>query len=381
MGRYLSRLLAAWDGLDAARAHQFVICAHAAPALPSTPHLHVAVAVTPGSGGTAWEQWALPGLVREVQPDVLFAPGYTAPLRGSVPLVLTVHDVSYFAHPEWFSWREGTRRRFITRRAAARAARVLTLTQFSKDELVRHLRVPAARVQVIPLGPSGLGPAAPNAAREPLVLYVGSLLARRHVGELVAGFGRLAQRHPDLQLVIAGDARGVGGDELDAQIRHAGVADRVTVTGFVTDTVLARLYQRAAAFAFLSSYEGFGLTPLDAIAAGVPPVVLDTPTAREVYGPAAHYVPRPEPALVETALDRVLFDGPVRAGLLTAGPAVLERYQLDDHRRAPRSTRSRRPRARCRASRWSSSRSTPPGTSATACGPCTTRRRAWPTTS
>ena len=335
VGRYLSQLLMAWDGQEAAREHQFVVCAHATPALPSTPHLHVSTIVKPGSGGTAWEQLVLPGLVRDANPDVLFAPGYTAPVRGGVPLVLAVHDVSYFAHPEWFSWREGTRRRFITRRAAARAARVLTLTQFSKDELVRHVRVPPSRVQVIPLGPSGLGSAAPGAtAREPLVLFVGSILARRHVAELVAGFGRLAQRHPDLQLIIAGDARGVGRHELGERIRHAGVSDRVTVAGFVTDDALAALYARASAFAFLSSYEGFGLTPLDAIAAGVPPVVLDTSTAREVYGSAAHYVARADPALVEAALDRVLFDGPTRAALAEAGPAVLARYSWDRTARA-----------------------------------------------
>jgi glycosyltransferase involved in cell wall biosynthesis len=86
------------------------------------------------------------------------------------------------------------------------------------------------------------------------------------------------------------------------------------------------LYQRASGFAFLSSYEGFGLTPLDAIAAGVPPVVLDTPTAREVYGPAALYVPGPEPALIEAALDRVLFDPRCRASILAAAPGILERY-------------------------------------------------------
>jgi glycosyltransferase involved in cell wall biosynthesis len=327
VGRYLSQLLVAWDGLEAARRHEFVVCAHAVPALPSTPHLHVSAAVRHGSGGTVWEQLVLPRLIRQAKPDVLFAPGYTAPLRGSTPLVLAIHDVSFFAHPEWFSWREGTRRRFVTRRSAARAARVLTLTQFSKYELVRHVHVPPNRVRVIPLGPSGLGGMPSGAAtREPLILYVGSILARRHVAELVAGFGRLAQRHPDVRLVIAGDMRGVARNQLDAQIRHAGVSDRVTVTGFVTDAELAGLYQRASAFAFLSSYEGFGLTPLDAIAAGVPPVVLDTPTAREVYGPAALYVPHPEAPLVEAALDRVLFDGPARASILAAAPTVLKRY-------------------------------------------------------
>jgi glycosyltransferase involved in cell wall biosynthesis len=335
VGRYLSQLLTAWDGLEGARGHHFVICAHATPSLPATPHLQVSTTLKPGGGGTAWEQLALPGLLREVKPDVVFAPGYTAPLHGPGPLVLTVHDVSFFAHPEWFSWREGVRRRFVTRRAAARASRVLTLTAFSKDELVRRVGVPADRIDVIPLGPSGLDLASPStAAREPLVLYVGSILARRHVGDLVAGFGRLARRHPELRLVIAGDARGVGREELTGQIRHAGVSDRVAVTGFVTDTELAALYRRASAFAFLSSYEGFGLTPLDAIAAGVPPVVLETPTAREVYGPAAHYVPRADAALVETALEAVLFDGPLRAALLAAGPRVLERYSWDGTGRA-----------------------------------------------
>jgi len=326
VGRYLSRLLTAWDGLEAARAHQFVICAHAAPTLPSTPHLQVSTAVKPGLGGTAWEQLVLPGLVRAAKPDVFFAPGYTAPLRGTIPLVLAIHDASFFAHPEWFSWREGIRRRFVTRKAAARASRVLTLTEFSRDELVRHVGLPTSRLEVISLGPSGLAVQTPAQAREPMILYVGSILARRHVADLVAGFGRLAQRHRNLRLVIAGDARGVRRDELEKQIRHAGVSDRVTVTGFVNDAELADLYRRASAFAFLSSYEGFGLTPLDAIAAGVPPVVLDTPTAREVYGPAAHYVPRPDPALVEDALDCVLFDASVRAALLAAGPTVLGRY-------------------------------------------------------
>jgi glycosyltransferase involved in cell wall biosynthesis len=334
VGRYVSQLLAAWDALEAAQAHQFVICAHAMPSLPPTPHLRVSTAIKPGAGGTAWEQLALPGLVRDAKPDVVFAPGYTAPLRGPTPLVLTVHDVSFFAHPEWFSWREGARRRFITRRAAARASRVLTLTAFSKDELVRRVHVPADHIDVIPLGPSGLDLGSPRAPREPLVLYVGSVLARRHVGELVAGFARVAGRRPELRLVIAGDARGVGRDELTRQIRHAGVSDRVTVTGFVTDAELAALYRRASAFAFLSSYEGFGLTPLDAIAAGVPPVVLDTPTAREVYGPAAHYVPRADAALVEGALEAVLFDDAVRSALVAAGPHVLERYSWEATGRA-----------------------------------------------
>ena len=73
--------------------------------------------------------------------DVFFAPGYTAPLTVAAPLVLTIHDVSFFAHPEWFSFREGVRRRLLTAWSARRARTVITDTEFSKSEIARHIGV------------------------------------------------------------------------------------------------------------------------------------------------------------------------------------------------------------------------------------------------
>lgn len=329
VGRYLAELLKAWNDLPEAQAHEFVVCTQAPVTLPALPHLRLSTQVAPGAGGTWWEQTALPRVLRAVAPDVVFAPAYTAPLRCRVPVVLTVHDVSFCAHPEWFSWREGTRRRTLTGRAARRAARVLTDSQFSRDEIVQRLGVDAARVQVIYLGPSGLAPRVPRAigaAPGHLVLFVGSILARRHVPDLVEGFARLARRRPDVHLAIVGEARGLPAVDIAAHVRASGVQDRIQLRGFVSDDELASLYGTAAAFAFLSSYEGFGLTPLDAIESGVPPVVLDTPVAREIYGAAAHYVATPEPAVVEAALERVLFDARERTRLAEAGPARLARY-------------------------------------------------------
>ena len=86
------------------------------------------------------------------RPDVLFAPGYTAPLTAPAPMVLTIHDVSFFAHPEWFSCREGTRRRLLTAWSARRARVVLTDSVFSKSEIVATHRARGTRVRVIPLG-------------------------------------------------------------------------------------------------------------------------------------------------------------------------------------------------------------------------------------
>lgn len=327
VGRYVAELFKAWNELPDAREHEFVLLAHKPVPLPALPRLRIATQVQPGAGGTVWEQLVLPGLVRQARADVLFAPAYTAPLRSPVPVVVTVHDVSFCAHPEWFSWREGLRRRLLTRRSAHAARRVVTVSQFSRDEIVRLLGVAPSHVQVIHSGPSALIPTpGHDSSGRRLILYVGSVLARRHVLELVDGFARLARRRPDLHLAIVGDPRGVPPIDVAGHVRAAGLDSLVTVRGYVTDAELAALYGEAAAFAFLSSYEGFGLTPLDAIAAGIPTVVLDTPVAREIYGDAAHRVARPEPALVEAALERVLFDSAERARLADAWRAMAGRY-------------------------------------------------------
>jgi len=326
VGRYLSQILSAWSTLPGAGAHEFILCSPSAQPLTSWAGLKISQVTAPGRG-TLWEQFALPRLITQARADVLFAPAYTAPLMCRIPTVLTVHDVSFAAHPEWFSWREGFRRRLITRASARRAARVLTQSDFTKREAVRHLGLDESKVDVIYLGTTTMRT---QAAREPLVLYVGSIFNRRHVPELIAGFSRLAVRHPAVRLDIVGDNRTAPSIDVDALVARSGMADRIRVRAYVSDAELASLYARASAFAFLSEYEGFGLTPVEAMAAGIPAVVLDTDVAREIYGPAAEYVERPDPALIATALERALLDQTARGRLIDAGTTQVERYSWSE---------------------------------------------------
>jgi len=330
VGRYLLELLRAWSDLPEAAEHEFILCA---PRQPPVSGLRISTMTETGGrlprasgasrGGTLWEQRTLPRLAARAAADVLFAPAYTSPIRCPVPVVLTIHDVSFAAHPEWFSWREGFRRRTLARMSARRAARVIADSEFSKREIAARLGVDPARIDMIHLGAPAPPPPAP---REPLVLYVGSIFNRRHLPVLVDGFSRVAARHPALRLEIVGDNRTHPPLDIDGAIARSAVADRIRVRPYVPDDELAALYARASAFAFLSEYEGFGLTPLEAMAAGVPIVVLDTDVAREIYGPAAEYVARPEPMLVASALERVLSDDAARARLVGAAAVQLRRY-------------------------------------------------------
>ena len=339
VGRYLGELLAHWATEPAAAGHEFVLFADRPLALPppagregALPAGLAVTSVVSLGDGTMWEQFTLPALVRESGAAVLFSPGYTAPLRLPIPRVVAIHDVSFAVHPEWFSWREGARRRTITRMTAERAARVLTISEFSKREIVTHLGVSADKVSVIYPGLTRLpaSPAMPHDPRptthSPCVLFVGSIFNRRHVPDLIAGFGRLAATYPDITLEIVGDNRSSPRQDLVALAQRSGAADRIHARAYVDDGELANLYRRARAFAFLSDYEGFGLTPLEALGQGVPIAVLDTPVAREVYGDAAIRIARPEPALIASALQTLLFDEAARERQLGAAIPVLARY-------------------------------------------------------
>jgi glycosyltransferase involved in cell wall biosynthesis len=363
VGRYLGGLLAGWAIDPRARAHEFLLYAPGPVSAPLDGRRFPTRTVS-GAGGSWWEQAQVPPAVAADHLDVWFAPAYSAPLRLTVPIVVAIHDLSFVAHPEWFRVREGARRRWLTNQSASRAASVITISEFSKRELVDRLKVPVEKIRVIPpgvgagglglgagdsglgAGDSGLGagdwglgagdcvlaagsgPTSPQSqAPSPYrVLFVGSIFNRRHVTDLIRGFAPIARAHPDVSLDIVGDNRSFPREDLRQTIAAEQIEAQVRWHEYVSDQQLAAMYAAARAFAFLSEYEGLGLTPLEALAAGVPPLLLDTAVARESCGAAALYVPVHDLAATTRGLESLLFDDTTRRQILSAAPAELAKY-------------------------------------------------------
>jgi glycosyltransferase involved in cell wall biosynthesis len=380
VGRYLGELLRRWTVRSDAGARRLVLYA------PEKLRVGFAegavdIRVLPGGRGTWWEQTALGHAVRRDKPDVFFAPAYTAPLGTGTPLAVTIHDISFIAHPEWFRPRERWRRRVLTTRAARTASVVFTDSEFSRREIEQRLKVPPSRLQVIPPGvlspirdwrvtdrepraasreseaenvesraasreleaenvqsraasresqaENGESRAASREPRAPLVLFVGSLFNRRRLPDLIHAFARATADRPDARLAIVGADRTWPRQDLHAVAASAGVGHRTDIADYLPGEDLAKLYTQASVFAFLSEYEGFGLTPLEALAADVPIVTLDTPVAREVYGPSAEYVARGDIDGTAAALRRFLESPAAARNQLAHASAVLARYSWD----------------------------------------------------
>lgn len=325
VGRYLSEVLRVWAA-DPENVRVTLIVPDspdpAARTIGGSLEWHVAAS---SSRGTRWEQTRLPRAIAAIRPDVVLAPGYTAPLLTRTPMAVVIYDVSFFARPEWFSTREGLRRRILTTAGARRARAVVTISEFSRSEIVRYLGVSRDRITIAPPGSPPLTPD-DGRARPPVVFYAGSLFNRRHPEDMLAAFRLVRDQLPEARLVLAGENRTHPRVDLAALSTSLGLADAVEWHDYVDDATLTALYAQAGVFLFLSDYEGFGITPLEALAHHVPPVVLDLPISREVYGDGAVRVPLDRRAIADAIL-LLLRDPSARTRVLTAGKDRLAHYQ------------------------------------------------------
>jgi glycosyltransferase involved in cell wall biosynthesis len=277
-----------------------------------------------------WTLMGLPRAATRAGVNLIHAPAYTAPFWAGVPVVLTIHDVSYERHPEWYPYRRDWMRRTFYRRSARAARHILTDSEFSASEIAAAYRIPAARMTVVPLGVSSrsFGPTDDSAACDlptevatPFLLHVGDLHERRNLGMIVEAMFE-ARRHfgsaAALSLVLAGVDRGVG-DALCALAEEQGARDAVVQLGPVDEPLLRGLYHGATALVYPSLYEGFGLPLLEAMASGTPVIASRAASIPEVVGDAGMLIDPDDGPGWADAIVKVVNDEHLREQLRTRG--------------------------------------------------------------
>jgi glycosyltransferase involved in cell wall biosynthesis len=213
------------------------------------------------------------------RPDLLHVQ-YTAPLGCPVPVVVSVHDVSFLENPEFFPAARAIQLRWTVARTVRMAAAILTVSEFSRNAISKAFHLDPARITVAPNAASPCfrpinRQAAVNWVRSryridaPFILTVGDLQPRKNQIGLVRAFADMVRAHPEVRhhVVLAGKDTWHG-SEVRKAAAASGVADRIHFTGFVTDQDLLQLYNACELFVFPSFYEGFGLPVLEAMACG-----------------------------------------------------------------------------------------------------------------
>ncbi len=321
---YLRNLLAALAGIDTANRY-FVFTNKETgndlvPAQENFVHCPQAVNATSRPARIIWEQTLLPIACLRNRIDVLFNPGFTAPIFASCPRVTVFHDLQHKRHPEHFRGFDLPFWRFLLWAAIRRSRNVVAVSQATADDLKLFYRVPDKRITIVPHGVEAeFFAIAKTRATDSFLLCVSTLHPHKNLARLVRAFAAFERKEPGFKLIIAG-MRGHFAEELEGIIAAANLKESVTLTGWVPREDLYDLYRRAHAFVYPSTFEGFGMPVLEAMAAGVPVACSDIPPLREIAGKAAIFFNPGEEAGLEFALSEISIDRALRSRLAKAGP-------------------------------------------------------------
>lgn len=280
---------------------------------------------------TVRELLSIPVALARARVDLFHAPHYVVSPLTQCPFVVTIHDCIHLRFPQYLPNQLAPRyARTMMQTSARRSRRVLTVSQASKQDIVHYLRVPPDKVEVIYNALDerlATPPTKEEMARvrdryqldSPFILYTGNIKPHKNVDRLIEAYALLRKQGVvDAKLLIIGDEVSKYPNLRRLVHRHQ-LHPYVRFFGFVSDEMLATLYRLATVFVFPSLYEGFGLPPLEAMAAGTPVITSNVSSLPEVVGDAALLIDPMDPQSIADAMARVIGDHQLREELVRRG--------------------------------------------------------------
>ena len=330
IGTYIRNLLQQLARLDQETEFVLICRGEDSTALTALGENFRAVPETSASYSVS-EQLKIPIALRREGVTLFHAPHYVLPPLVRCPSIVTIHDCIHLMFPQYLPSRFAlTYARASIGIAARRATRVLTVSDSSKRDILRHVDISPQKIDVIHNAYDerfGVEPAEEDVARvreryqlhDQFVLYAGNVKPHKNLGRLIQAFHLVRQRGLDhLKLVMIGDEisryaalrRAVHQHQLHKYVRFL---------GYLPQETLAVMYRLAGVFVFPSLYEGFGLPPLEAMASGAPVVTSNVSSLPEVTGDAALLVDPYDPEAIAEGIHRVLTDEALRRNLCSRG--------------------------------------------------------------
>lgn len=302
----------------------------------------------PTTSKFVWNFWTLPAYLRKHPVDV-YHTQYIVPFFVSrkIKIVTHVHDISFRIYPEYIRFKDRFFLSLLIPRSLRRADKVIAVSEFTKQEIVKHYGISEEKVSVVLNALSDdfthyekfsddriTTTRQKYGLPEKFILYVGTLQPRKNVPALIRAFALLKDRLPDMDLVIVGNRKGYHYDTgIDTAIEEESARSRIIFPGFVDQEDLAVVMQMAKVFVFPSLYEGFGLPVLEAMSQGVPVLASDIPPLREVGGEAAAFANTHDLAEFSEILYTISIVEAVREERMNAGIRQIQSFSWHESAR------------------------------------------------
>ena len=325
---YLRNLLAALA--LAPRNHQYVVFlnqetdASLLPPHPAFLPIQTGVRAVSRPSRILYEQHLFPLAARRAHIDVMLNPGFTAPLFLHCPNVTIIHDLQHHHHPEYFKPADLLAWRFFVWSAARFSAQVITVSPASTEDVINvYKRSP----QHVHTAEPGVEPALFDLTNhpEPLILCVSTLHPHKNIERLIDAFALFHPRHPEYTLVLAG-MRGFHTQAVESRIAGHQLQSKITLTGWIPRPEILALYARAQFAVFPSTFEGFGIPVVEALAAGVPLITSDIRPMKDIAQGAALLFPPNDTQALLAAMEAYAASPALRAANVARGRPLARNY-------------------------------------------------------